>query len=166
MLAASACSAATSAWSDCITEKYAKYAQAQEKWQRGLSQLIAETAPRYAGVAQQYMTDQLRAIEQSLLAVEYLAQREPTRLKTNMTLNNWLDIDEGDRQRIASSNKRYAELLSLSKKAMKWPPHPDGDGLRHLMRTEISKLPAYRKLLEAFSQSVKDVESIECAKSR
>jgi hypothetical protein len=108
------------------------------------------------------MNDQLQAIERALLAVEFLAEREPAKLRTNMALNNWLSLDKRDRQLIASQNKRYAELLRLGEAARNRPPHPDGDGLRQLMRNEIIKKPEYSKLIEAFSQSVKGIENIKC----
>lgn len=39
-----------------------------------------------------------------------------------------------DRQRIAASDEKYAELLELHTAARKRPPHPDGNGLREVMR--------------------------------
>ena len=45
---------------------------------------------------------------------------------------------------------------------MKRTPHPDGDGLRRIMRTELSNLGEYRRLLDAFSRAVKEAESIQC----
>jgi hypothetical protein len=157
-------SSATGMWSDCISGKYGNYAQAQERLQRGLSKLITDVEPRYADVARMYMTIQLHGIEMALLAVKYLAQHEPTKLRTNMPINNWLNLDEGERQLIARRNKRFAELMRVEEENMKRPPHPDGDGLRLLMREKILKLPAYRHLLETFSQSVKNIENIQCEK--
>ena len=158
----SATNVTASQWSDCIADKYKRYAVAQAAWQTGLNRLILEVAPQYADVAQLYMTDQLRAIERARLAVEYLTEHDPTKLRTQLPLPNWLNLDEADVQRIANDNRRYAELLRLEKEAMARPPHPDGDDLRRFMRTEINALEGYRKLLDAFSRSVQDAGSIEC----
>jgi len=147
---------------DCWTSKYSRYAQAQETWQRGLTRLIVEVAPRYEEVAHLYLADQLQAIEEAKLAVEFLAREEPARLRTDLSLNNWLDLTEGDRRRIADRNDRYAELLELRAASRDRPPHPDGDGLREVMRSRVMTSPPYQELLTAYSQSVDAAEAIQC----
>lgn len=162
LLPASPTLEATEPSTDCIANKYDRYAQAQEDFQRGLTRLISETAPQYTDVAQVLMVDQLNRIERARLEVEYLSRHDPSRLRTDMPVNAWLSLDDSDRQPIASQNDRYAELLRLAAEASDRPPHPDGDGLRALMRDEIAKLVAYKELLAAFSGSVEEIEAIRC----
>jgi hypothetical protein len=148
--------------SNCMLRKYRMYSQANVSMENELTQLIVQVAPRYSDVVNLYMNDQLRMVEESLLAVEYLATQEPTKLRKDKPLNYWLNLNEQDRQQIASQSKRYAELLRLREVARNRPPHPDGDGLRNLMRTEIVKRPEYVKLMEEFSRAVNEAESIKC----
>jgi hypothetical protein len=147
---------------ECLTTKYSRYAKAQETWQREVTKLLVEVAPRYEEVAQLYLTDQLRAIEQAKRAVEFLARQEPDKLRTQMSLNNWLSLEETDRQRIAASDERYAELLALRTAARKRPPHPDGDGLREVMRSEVMPSDTYKELLQAYLRSVQAAENMQC----
>lgn len=154
--------AAAAPSSECLTNKYSQYAKAQETWQRDLTKLIVSLVPQYEEVAAMYLTDQLRSIEQSKLAVEFLAREEPDRLRTQLSLNNWLNLNGADRQRIATSNERYAELLELRAASRKRPPHPDGDGLREVMRSKVMTSPDYNELLEVFSRSVQAAEGIQC----
>jgi hypothetical protein len=130
---------------ECLTNKYSRYAEAQETWQRDVTKLVVEVAPRYEEVAQIYLTDQLRAIEQAKLAVEFLARQEPDKLRTQMSLNNWLSLEGTDRQQIAASDERYAELLEPRAAARKRPPHPDGDGFREVMRSEVMTSDTYKR---------------------
>jgi hypothetical protein len=148
--------------SECLTNKYSRYAKAQETWQRNVTELIVELVPRYEEAAQMYLTDQLRAIEQAKLAVEFLARQEPDKLRTQMSLNNWLSLEGTDRRRIAASDERYAELLELHTAARKRPPHPDGDALREVIRSEVMTSGQYKELLEAYSRSVQAAEDIQC----
>ena len=162
LLVLSATNAIASPWAACTLDKYSRYAQAQEAWQRGLAQLIAAVAPRHAELSQLFLSDQLRKIEGDKLAVEHLANHVPAKLRTHMTLNNWLSLSDEDQSRIASQSSRYRELQRLEEVVRKRPPHPGGDELRQIMRSEIMKSPAYTELLQRFSQSVKDIERIQC----
>lgn len=105
--------------SDCIISKYNTYADAQEQWQTGLTELIAEVMPHYVDVARLYMTNQLNAIERRRLAVEYLANNEAEKLRTTMPPHNWLNLGVRDEERIAEFNRRYGELLGLAEEAKK-----------------------------------------------
>lgn len=147
---------------ECLTNKYNRYAQAQETWQRALTQLVVEVAPRYEEVSQVYLADQLRAVEQAKLTVQFLAYQDPGRLRVHLPLNNWFSLEEADRQRIAAESKRYAQLLELRTVSRNGPPHPDGDGLREVMRSKIMTLSRYKAILEEFSQSVQAAEEFQC----
>ncbi len=153
---------ATESPAECLTNKYLQYAKAQEMWQRELATLIVDVAPRYKEVAERYLKDQLRAIEQAKLAVTFLAREEQDKLRTHMTLNNWLNLEPGDHGRIASRDERYAQLLALDMAARERPPHPDGDGLREAMRSEVMASDQYSELLTAFQAAVQAAEEIQC----
>lgn len=154
--------AAAGASPECLINKYEQFAKAQETWQRELARLIVEVAPGYDDVAQVYLRDQLRRIEQAKIAVAVLAYQEPDKLRTQMSLNNWLNLTEADRQRIATTNERYAELIRLGKESRDRPPHPDGDGLREVMRSNIMASSKYQTLQEAFLRSAKAAEEHQC----
>lgn len=147
---------------ECLTNKYNQYAKAQEAWQRDFTKLIVEIAPRYEEVANIYMTDQLRAIERAKLAVAFFAREEPGKLRTQMSLNNWLNLDEADHRRIASGDERYGKLLELDAAARKRPRHPDGDGLRKVLWSDVMNSEKYQERLKALLQSVQAAEEIQC----
>lgn len=148
--------------SDCIISKYNTYADAQEQWQTGLTELIAGVMPHYTDVARLYMTDQLNGIERRRLAVEYLVNNQPDKLRMTMPPNNWLNLGVRDEERIDDFNRRYGELLRLAKEAKKRAPHPDGDGLRTAIKDRIMKLPKYQELFDAFLQSTQAIKGIQC----
>jgi hypothetical protein len=162
MVFAPVMTAAAASSTDCLTSKYHAYAQAQETWQRKLTQLIVQVAPRYQEVAQTFLTDQLQAIERAELAVDVLARENPDRLRTDMSVSNWLDLTEDDRRHLAQSSKRYAELLGLREISRNRPPHPDGDALRELMRSTVMSLPEYKELLAEYSRAVDAADRLQC----
>jgi len=100
---------------ECLTNKYNQYAKAQEAWQRDFTKLIVEIAPRYEEVANIYMTDQLRAIERAKLAVAFFAREEPGKLRTQMSLNNWLNLDEADHSGLRRAMSAMGSCSSLTR---------------------------------------------------
>lgn len=147
---------------ECLIGKYAQYAQAQEQWQKGMTQLIIEKEPKYIEVAQRYLEDQLRYIELSQQAVTFLAGQAADQLRAHLSMNRWLSLSIKDRQVIAKANERYAALLQEAELARKRPSHPDGDALREMMRSEIMPSDAYKTLFKQFRDAVKAAEAVAC----
>src|SRR5690606_15927720 len=127
ILLATATNLAAEPLPECLADKYSRYSEAQESWQHSVTQLAIELAPRYEGVAQMYLADQLLRIEQARLAVHFLAHQRPKRLRTDLSLNNWLSLNDVDEQQIAAASQRYTELLERSTASHNRAPHPDGD---------------------------------------
>ena len=149
-------------WADCVTRKYASYAEAQIKFQKKLTELIITVAPEYSEVANLYLKDQLDVIERQMIAVKHLSRKRPDQLRVSRPLRSWLDLTQEDEAGIALANSRYKELLQLSSEAKKRPPHPDGDALRSLVREKVSPSPEYRELFSEFVRAVQALEDEEC----
>ncbi|MBU2955000.1 hypothetical protein [Marinobacter sp. F3R08] len=165
LLMAFVAAAAAAAPPDCVIGKYQAYTQTQKTWQGSVTQLVVEMAPEYEDVAKLYLENQLRSVERREIEVAFFAHAEPAKLRTQMPLNNWLSLSEADRQRIASENQRYAQLREQARAARSEPAHPDGNGLRDVMQTEVMQSPAYKKLMQRYLESMKAAEGIECAKA-
>ena len=162
LLVVSTAEAQSAAPSECFVSKYESFAEAQDQWQRGLALLISEATPSYSDVALLFMNDQLNAIERNVLAVRYLAENEPEKLRSDQPVNNWLDLDEPTKERIINASDRYGELDRLRGEAMIRPPHPDADAVRELMREELMVQPPYQALLATFTGSVERVNEVRC----
>lgn len=149
-------------WENCVVGKYQRYTETQERWQQDITDLISQTNPGLTKVAKVMRDDQLHVIEQRRIAVEYLINKKPEQLRTGKPLHAWLDLDRPDHDQISEANPRYAALRQFGEEAKRRPPHPDGDGLRHAMRTDIMKQANYKKLFRTFKENVKQVEGIHC----
>ncbi len=149
-------------WADCVTKKYASYAETQIKFQKELTELIITVAPGYSEVANLYLQDQLNLIERQMIAVKHLARNSPDQLRVSRPLRSWLDLTQEDAARIALENVRYRELLQLSSEAKKRPPHPDGDALRSLVREKVSPSHESKELFSEFFRAVQVLEAQGC----
>lgn len=147
---------------DCTIDKYKKYASAQEQWQRALTDLTLKANEKLKDVAHMYLSDQLNHIEMNRIAVEFMLHHNPSKVRLNVSINQWLTIDGNDKSMIANSSKRYAELLISTKAAQQRPPHPDGEAIRTLMRDHIIKMTEYQNLLTKFNMATTKINSQAC----
>jgi hypothetical protein len=146
----------------CVVDKYGQYAATQEQWQRDLTKLVLSVRPEYSEVANLYLVDQLHRIELWRIAVEFMAWHAPEKLNLDSPLNQWISLDSLSEEEIAKADKRYSDLLRLTKHAHERPSHPDGDALRKVMREEVIHMPTYKALAERFTASVAKIEGIAC----
>lgn len=146
----------------CDIDKYERYASAQEAWQQDLARLIVTERPEFRAVSRVLLHDQLRKIEMAKIAVREQLVKSPTRVATNMPLNQWLSLSREDRSQLAPDNRRYAALMADDDAARYRKPHPDGDRLRAFMRSTLMVSPAYLTLQKQLMQSVEAAEAIRC----
>ena len=158
-------SASAVEWSDCVTKKYASYAEAQIEFQEKFTELIITVAPEYSEVASLYLQDQLNFIDRRVTAVKHLARTRPDQLRVSRPLQSWLDLSQEDEARIALANSRYKELLQLSSEAKKRPPHPNGDALRIVVREKVTPSQESKELLSEFFRAVQALDTQECPDS-
>ena len=146
----------------CAFGNYKNYSTAQEQWQRGLTDLIVKTNGNLKDVASMYLADQLNYIEMNLIAIEFTLRHNPSKIRTDAPINQWLDLDSDNKLAIAKISNRYAELLNLANAAKRRPSHPDGEALRMLMRNRIVKTTEYQNLLSEFNRVVANMNSNAC----
>lgn len=149
--------------SDCLLNQYQRYTNARIQWQQGVTDLIVEQAPAYRDVAEQYRDDQLQLIEASQLAVKFLLREDPALLQTDEPLNQWLQLDAAQRERIAQQNERFAELEALRMQRRDGPRHPNGNDLRSLMRSTVMPSTRYQQLTEQLATATAQANQRRCS---
>ncbi len=147
---------------DCSLKKYFDYTKAKEGWQIGSTDIIKSHRPSFSEVTDIYMRDQMVLIEKNYLAVKLLFSLDPDLIKTDKRLSRWLSLSRNDESGLANKSKEFGDLISIYNKSRKREPHPDGDGLRSIMRTEIMGLPEFKKLLSEFNERVNVINSRVC----
>lgn len=148
--------------SNCFLEKYHAYSDSKKQWQQDITNLIERNHVELAEVARLYRNDQLVFIEQNLLAVELLLATKPEKINTQKPLNLWLALDADDEGFLASRNEKFRALLTVKNKNKKRAPHPDGDKLRSVMRTEIMQSIEFQNLLSEFNKKTKEIDNRIC----
>lgn len=148
----------------CASEKYRRYAMAQQEWQRTSTDLIVNANSKFKNIAILDRDIQLYSIEMKLIETEYMVANAPDRVRFEAVLNSWFTLNDDDKVKIAKSNPRYTELSNLLQAASSSINNPDNVALRPQMQNQISTMPEYQSLLRSFSTAMVKINSIVCSK--
>lgn len=147
----------------CLLSKYEKYAVEQEIWQKNLTGLITTNNPELKEVAELYLHDQLVLIKKRLLAVTLLLDTSPEKLKTDLKVSRWVQLNIADENELAKNNKAYNQMFKKSKANKNRKAHKYGDKLRGVMRTQIASSKDFKVLYSSFSEKIKGINKIVCS---
>jgi len=154
--------AATGIGVDCLIDKYNDYADAQQRFQNETHNLILLFNQGYSEVSELYRDDQLARIERNRLAARYLLAHKIDAVHFKKSMNIWLDLTEDDRTLIASHSEGFKELERKIEKFRSRPPHPDGDGLREMMRNKIVMSEEFIRLTKELQHRMNKINAVTC----
>lgn len=147
----------------CLLSKYEKYAEAQKKWQKGLTELTIDNAPELKEVANLYLGDQLLLIQKRFIAVTLLLDDSPEKLKTDQKVKFWLQLEASDENKLVEDNNAYNQIFTKNKINASRKPHKHNNKLRELIRTQIVPSKDFKALYSNFTAQIKAINNIMCA---
>ena len=147
---------------DCLMDKYDDYADAQQHFQNETHNLILRFNQGYSEVSELYRDDQLARIERNRLAVRYLLAHKIDAVHYNKPMNMWLDLTEDSKALISSQSKRFKKLEREIAEFRNRPSHPDGDGLREMMRSKVGMSEEFIRLAKELQQRTNQINALTC----
>lgn len=148
---------------NCLLLKYEKYTVEQELWQKKLMGIVTTNNPELKEVASLYLNDQLLLIKKRSIAVTLLLDKSPEKLKSDQTVNRWLQLEASDDIELAKQSPVYSQLLEDYRVNQNREPHKNGDKLREIMRTEIVPSKDFKMLYSNFSDKVLAINNTVCS---
>ena len=139
----------------------AEYTLAQEKWHRGLAELVIRSNPEFAAVASAQRNLQLAYIELRTARFEYLLQHDPSKIKLTNGLSQFTNFEWSDKDakmliKVDPSYEALERKVSVFRK--KNDEQPDWPRFRDYFRNTLSKSKEYEMLLKEFISRTKRVE--------
>ena len=156
-------SASADSFHDIAIQARAKYAAAQESWQRGLAELVTRTDTNFQEIATIQRDLQLAYIEQSTARFRYLLKHDSQRIILTNGVSKFANFEWSDKdtKALTDSDPKYVQLqkriLELETKNDK---EPDWPKIRVWFRDTLSKSGDYKTLLSAFQAQQKAVEDL------
>lgn len=144
-------------------QAHAKYAAAQEIWQRDLAEQTAKANPEFRELATVQRDLQLANIEQKKARFPYLLEHDPSRIVLTGGISKFANFEwtERDTQSLASTSPTYSQLQKKIEALEKQNGiQPDWPKFRTWFRETFSKSDEYKKLLDDFKAEQKEVEDL------
>ena len=163
LFAASSLSARADSFHDIAVHARAKYAAAQERWQRDLAELVKRANPNFEEIAFIQRDLQLAYVEQGNVRFRYLLDHDFHRIilingVSQFSNFGWTDADS---KALSVSAPTYVQLqkrIEVLKK--KNDEESDWPKFREWFRDELSKSGDYKTLLSNFQAEQKAVEDL------
>jgi hypothetical protein len=141
----------------------AEYTLAQEKWQRGLAELVIRKNPEFAAVASAQRDLQFAYIEARTARFAYLLKHDPSRIVLTKGLSTFSNFEwsDNDTKALIEADPSYAALEGkVSALRKKNDEQPDWPRFREYFRNTLSKSKEYQVLLKEFMSRTKQVEGL------
>ncbi|MEM9145593.1 MAG: hypothetical protein AAGC57_05290 [Pseudomonadota bacterium] len=133
---------------DCLKGPLAASTEVKQGLHRGLADLVAETAPDHAELAQLAADWQVGASELRHHRVRHLSAVEPARLPDANAVRSFAWDDE-DEIVLAAKDPAYAALAEhVAALEAESRNHPGWSGLRAVVRERLSDTAEYKALLQ------------------
>ncbi len=149
-------------FTDNAKKARAEYTVAQEKWQRGLAELVIRSNPEFAAVASAQRNLQLAYIETRTARFEYLLQHDPSKITLTNGLSQFTNFEwsDHDTEVLIKADPSYAALeRKVSALRKKNDEQPDWPEFRKYFRNTLSKSNEYQDLLKEFVSRTKEIEA-------
>ena len=148
---------------EAIRRVRASYAAAQRGWQQGLAALIIEGRPAFEAVATRQRDLQLALIELRTARLDYLVDREPSRLVVAEGLSRLMNFawSDADTEAFLRADPRHAALEERVRDLRRLnDEHPDWPALRQYFRTDLMQTEQYQSLLRDFTEQQETVSAM------
>lgn len=139
---------------ECLAAAYDSYVNAQRRYQAGVQALVAKHAPGLAAFAAIARDQQLAAIEARRHAFRATLRDNPSALRTDWRVNQWLDWGSTERDRLRTRDPEYARLVARNDSlqfrlqgAAEWP------ALHQLMQDVIAPALEHAELVRAVGEA-------------
>ncbi len=140
-----------------------EYSLAQEKWQRGLAELVIRTNPEFTAVASAQRDLQLASIALRTARFDYVLRHDPSRIVLTNGLSQFSNFEwsDDDSRALIEVDPSYAALeRNVSELRRKNDEQPDWAIFREYFRNTLSQSHDYQILLQEFMSRTKQVEAL------
>jgi hypothetical protein len=139
------------------------YSQAQGQWHSNLAQLVTSKKPEFTPNAMSQRNLQLSMLSLRNARFRYLLRSDPERLEFNKGVNDLSNFDwtDKDSRTLSVLNPDYEKLeISTQKQRAANDKLPNWDEFRAFFKTDLSKAPEYKKLLDELTAAQEKADKI------
>ncbi|MFT6351276.1 MAG: hypothetical protein ACJAZ4_001938 [Neptuniibacter pectenicola] len=145
----------------CI-EKYARFTDAQIRWQNDSATIATQLLPKHEKRITFYRDTQLIAIERRRLAVTFVMEHFPEKLSTWGSLNQWLDLTPALEKQLSDISPRFRDLSNQYREKISQPTPDATDTFQQTYRKTVLADRDFTQLMQTFNLASREINSLHC----
>lgn len=162
LMLASTSSVALAADSQCLAQKYDAYIDASLNWYSDLAQLTTQQYPELQDVSGWFLEGRQHHFELNRAAVHYYLKHDASRVATDKSIENWLQLEQSDIKQLASRSDELGEIAKRTFEDRQAANHEKNYELRSAFADLLSHPKKIDAALNRYNDAIAGVSKVKC----
>ncbi|AZL85214.1 hypothetical protein EIJ81_11930 [Aliivibrio salmonicida] len=146
----------------CLSDKYSQYVDASLSWYKELITITVKKDPNLESVGNWFLEGRQHHFELNRAAVDYYLKNDPSKVKTNQSIESWLQLNQNDVKVLASSDDALGKIAKVTFDDRQAQPHKQNYELRSAFADILSHPKAIQTPLNEYNQKITNIGAITC----
>ncbi|GLR75354.1 hypothetical protein [Aliivibrio sifiae] len=153
---------AQAADTECLSNQYSQYVDASLTWYKELISITVKRDPNLESVGNWFLEGRQHHFELNRAAVDFYLKNDPSKVKTNQSIESWLQLDQKEIKTLASNNDELGKIAKVTFDDRQAQPHKQNYELRSAFADILSHPKEIDAPLNAYNQKMTEISDISC----
>ncbi len=153
---------AQAADTECLSNQYSQYVDASLTWYKELISITVKRDPNLESVGNWFLEGRQHHFELNRAAVDFYLKNDPSKVKTNQSIESWLQLDQKEIKTLASNNDGLGKIAKVTFDDRQAQPHKQNYELRSAFADILSHPKEIDAPLNAYNQKMTEISEISC----
>ncbi|MGF1805851.1 hypothetical protein L4C31_11440 [Aliivibrio sifiae] len=153
---------AQAADTECLSNQYSQYVDASLTWYKELISITVKRDPNLESVGNWFLEGRQHHFELNRAAVDFYLKNDPSKVKTNQSIESWLQLDQKEIKTLASNNDELGKIAKVTFDDRQAQPHKQNYELRSAFADILSHPKEIDAPLNAYNQKMTEISEISC----
>ncbi|OCH15439.1 MULTISPECIES: hypothetical protein [unclassified Aliivibrio] len=147
---------------ECLSNQYSQYVDASLTWYKELISITVKKDPNLKSVGNWFLEGRKHHFEFNRAAVDFYLKNDPSKVKTNQSIESWLQLDQKEIKTLASNNDALGKVAKVTFDDRQSQPHKQNYELRSAFADILSHPKEIDAPLNAYNQKMSGISEINC----
>ncbi|CED70968.1 putative exported protein [Aliivibrio wodanis] len=147
---------------ECLSNKYSQYVDASLTWYKELIAITVKKDPNLQSVGDWFLEGRQHHFELNRAAVDFYLKNDSSKVKTNQSIESWLQLDQKEIKNLASNNDELGKIAKITFDDRQAQPHKQNYELRSAFADILSHPKKIDTPLNAYNQKMTEISEINC----
>ncbi|MGR6861139.1 hypothetical protein [uncultured Aliivibrio sp.] len=147
---------------ECLSNKYSQYVDASLTWYKELIAITIKKDPNLESVGEWFLEGRQHHFELNRAAVDFYLKNDPSKVKTNQSIESWLQLDQKEIKTLAANNDALGKVAKITFDDRQTQPHKQNYELRSAFADILSHPKEIDAPLNAYNETISKISDITC----